>query len=307
MFKKKSSIVRIIYGLIVSGLLIVMALSAITWYMVYRYMSRPQYEQNHLEKIHVNKERLLREFGAQPVLFTTQDNIELSGLLIERPNAKRVIMCCHGYSMAKERMLPYVQHFSQDTVLLFDFRAHGESKGDRTTIGNAERADVHAAINFLKHNPCTKDLLIIGIGISMGAVSLLGATAEKPMVDILILDSSFAQLVRQAKTALKAYTYILGYPLEMVAIALYTYFMGSALCDVDAVAWASQVAVPTLMLHSDADRLVPIGEAQEVYTRLASEKKDFISFAGSAHARIFEDIQEYYHHLDTFIALNSPI
>jgi len=52
------------------------------------------------------------------------------------------------------------------TVVTFDFRAHGESGGNTSTIGFSETKDAEAIISYVRENVRSKIYLI---GFSMGA------------------------------------------------------------------------------------------------------------------------------------------
>lgn len=289
---------------IISGLSFVLTcgIPALTFFMVHRYTGRPRYSSERKKQHEENRKRLIEEFNAQQVSFTTNDQLTLSGFLLVRSRAQRVFLVCHGYRMCKERMIRFAEMFPHDTLLLFDYRAHGQSEGKRTTIGFLEREDVKAALSFLKQDPRTQHLPIIGIGVSMGAVSLLGATAQKSQVKALILDSPFAQLDRQARKAFAyKYSYISAYPFASLAQRVYCYLLTCSLDQVDALTWAHNIEVPTLVIHSQYDQVVPIEDARLLFDHLACHEKAFWCVSRSGHARIFDEVSEYSHCVEQFL------
>lgn len=117
------------------------------------------------------------------------------GLLTLRPNALGTVVLCHGYTNNKDETFFFKVLFPYFNVLAFDFRAHGElTDGQFSTIGRDEIYDVQGAVDFIR-SYSNFDLAkkpIIGMGFSMGAVSLLQAQAEfQNLFDMLILDSPF--------------------------------------------------------------------------------------------------------------------
>lgn len=266
---------------------------ALTFFMVHRYTGRPRYSAERKKQHEANYQRLITEFHAQPVSFTTSDQLRLAGFLIIRAHAQRVLLICHGYRMCKERMIRFAEMFPHDTILLFDYRAHGQSEGKRTTIGFLEREDVQAALKFIMQDPRTNNLPVIGIGVSMGAVSLLGATAQEPHVKALILDSPFAQLDRQARKAFTYKYYISVYPFASLAQKIYCYLLTCSLDQVNALDWAHNIKIPTLIIHSDQDKVVPIDDARLLFDNLACQEKAFWCVSRSGHAKIFDEVPEY--------------
>jgi dipeptidyl aminopeptidase/acylaminoacyl peptidase len=76
-------------------------------------------------------------------------------------------------------------------VLLFDFRAHGESGGSRSSLGHHEQRDIAAALDFLKSRP-EVDPKRIGIyGFSMGASTAILAAARTHAFSAIVVDSAF--------------------------------------------------------------------------------------------------------------------
>ncbi len=240
-----------------------------------------------------NKKLLLDQFNAQPVNFRTSDSLNLSGLLILREGAKRNLLVCHGYRMVKERLCSFPILFPQDNLLLFDHRAHGESEGDRTTIGYHEKKDVQAALKFLQTHDGTKNLPNFGIGISMGAVSLLGAACECQGFKGIVLDSSFAQLEDQASLRFSRKFHVFAKVFEMLAKRLFEYVMQFSLAEVDALIYAQCAQVPVLLIHSTHDAVSPLADVQKIYETIPS-KKDLWVVENSHHAHIFHDCMHEY-------------
>lgn len=262
--------------------------------MVRRFTARPQYPAHRLKEHAQNYKLLIDTYHAEPVSFPTADGLQLSGLLIVRPHAKRAIILSHGYRMCKERTAPFAHIFPDDTLLLFDHRAHGQSEGLLTSFGYHEKDDVLAAVDFLQHNPQTKGLPLYGVGISMGAVSLLKAAAERNVFNAIILDSPFAQLDRQARSiAVRRYKFLPEKPFRFIARAIFAYLMQFSMHDVDAIAVAHTLKTPVLLIHSQYDDTASPEDARELFDAIASPKMLWVVDA-SGHARIFKDCLEQY-------------
>ena len=99
----------------------------------------------------------------------SQDGLKLSGWYTPPKNGA-VILVAHGHAGA--RPLDFYLLFAEHGygVLALDFRAHGDSEGDTTTLGYLESRDVEAALDFALKQP---DVEHIGAwGGSMGGASL---------------------------------------------------------------------------------------------------------------------------------------
>ena len=79
------------------------------------------------------------------------------------------------------------------SVLSFDLRGHGESDGDRYSLGPLERRDVRGAIAYVQ----SRDIPASRIGLlchSMGAATCQLSAAEVPDLAGVVADSSYARL-----------------------------------------------------------------------------------------------------------------
>ncbi len=121
----------------------------------------------------------LFSLGFKKVFFTTKDNIQLCGLLLDQSNTKvithTIIYCAGFYPGTKEGMSSFYALVADQpyNVLLFDARGHNESQGSLWSYRNlqnyglVEYQDVIAAIHFIndhnqQHN-INPDIIIHGI------------------------------------------------------------------------------------------------------------------------------------------------
>ncbi len=127
----------------------------------------------------------------QPVNLMTEDGIRLSAWYTPPKNGA-VILLAHGYGDNRPEWVYEMLAKKGYGVLAWDARAHGESDGDISTIGYLEVLDVKAALDYALAQP---DVKHIGAwGGSMGAATLIRATAQYPQINALFVDSSFDSL-----------------------------------------------------------------------------------------------------------------
>jgi uncharacterized protein len=150
--------------------------------------------QSYLHPIrHLASDELLKTSGVefQNIELTTQDNVKLSAWYTPPKNGA-VILVAHGYGDV--RPAHYYLLFAQKGygVLAWDFRAHGNSGGDFSSLGYYEVLDVKAALDYALAQPGVEH--IGAWGGSMGAVTMIRATAQYPQIEALVADSPFATL-----------------------------------------------------------------------------------------------------------------
>ena len=240
------------------------------------------------------------------VTFLTDDGLTLHGwyLCPARPAAPRdAIIICHGFAMNRNELLDLAHSLRErgHAVLVFDLRAHGDSEGDRSTIGLREADDIGAAIGFLKGRAELAGLPIGVAGISMGAAAALLAAARHSDIAAVAADSSFATLHDIAANGLKLIYGIPRTPLTSLVVRFGELFSRSRIRynrPIDAVA---EIAPrPVLIVHAVEDRLIPVADAEALYAA-AGEPKELWLVPEIDHACAFLHApDEYTRRIDAF-------
>ncbi len=136
---------------------------------------------------------LLRANGIQfqDVELITEDHVKLSAWYTPPKNGA-VILVAHGYGDKRPESIYELFASHGYGVLAWDFRAHGKSAGEFSSLGYYETLDAKAALDFALTQP---DVEHIGAwGGSMGAVTMIRTAARQPEIEALVADSPFATL-----------------------------------------------------------------------------------------------------------------
>jgi pimeloyl-ACP methyl ester carboxylesterase len=130
---------------------------------------------------------------AESVRFPSTDGIDLAGWLIRGAPDRAPIVLCHDLGSSKASLVNVALALSRAgfTVLMFDFRAHGDSAGERSSLGVLEKRDVVGAVDFLGtlEGLETKRIGVFGVG--MGAHAAVLAAADRPVLRVLVLDGLY--------------------------------------------------------------------------------------------------------------------
>ena len=88
---------------------------------------------------------------AEDVTFAAGDGVRLAGWLLAGTQGKPAIVLCHDLGASKNTLINVAIVLNQAgfTVLAIDFRDHGGSGGNGSTLGIDESRDVIAAVDFL--------------------------------------------------------------------------------------------------------------------------------------------------------------
>ncbi len=235
----------------------------------------------------------------QDVVFTsTVDYIPLSGWYIDSPG-DRVIVMVHGRNGRRDggdalEIASRIAAHNYD-VLMFDFRAHGASGGERFSMGQLEVRDIEGALNYLAARGVTK----IGVhATSMGGSPMLYAAVAHPEMKALVSDSSFANLAPILERELPRAD---GLP------AFFNpgiFFMGKLMFGIDLQSNKPAEAVaklgdrPLLVIHSSLDDesdTIPVSHAYELQKAGANNPNLVMWLApGKGHCKAYANNKDEY-------------
>jgi fermentation-respiration switch protein FrsA (DUF1100 family) len=170
-------------------------------------------------------------------------------------------------------------------VLIFDWRAHGRSDGQLTTLGYDERYDLIAAVEYARARGATK----IGVlGLSMGGAVALSTTAICPDIDVVAADSAFVHIVTAVAAGLSERGLPDGVSYSIARLILVTagLRLGKNLFEADPVRWIDRIAPrPLLLIYGERDPFAPHVEVELLYRR-AGEPKGIWRVPQAAHREI---------------------
>lgn len=158
-------------------------------------------------------------------------------------------------------------------IFIFDYQGYGLSAGVPSEKNAYE--DARAALQYLHSRPDVDRGRIVYYGKSLGsAVAVQLATEESP--HRLALQSPFTSALDMAR---------LHYPFLPVGALVRTRF--------SILEKLSAIRVPILIIHGDADEVVPIEHARRLY-QAAGHPKRLVVIEGAGHNDIFRVGRETY-------------
>jgi len=136
-------------------------------------------------------------FELEPVTFPSRDGVRIAGWFAPAASeARGGIILCHGHPMNRVEMLPWARLLQPAGyhILLFDFRALGQSEGNLCTIGYHEVRDLLGAADYMTERPEMAGLPLGVYGISMGAAVSLMAAAQDERFAAVATHAAYASL-----------------------------------------------------------------------------------------------------------------
>jgi fermentation-respiration switch protein FrsA (DUF1100 family) len=220
----------------------------------------------------------------EDVFFVSPDGVRLHGWLL-RPNGepRGTILFFHGNAENISTHVGAVLWLAMEgyQVFLIDYRGYGKSEGTPGMEGI--HLDALAAIDRLfRMEGVDKDRIVV-FGQSLGGAVAVYAVANSPHRDrirALILDSAFSGYRRIARE--KIAELILLWPFQSPLSLLVTDRYSPS-------RWIERIGpVPVLILHGEADKVVPVKHGVQLY-RLAEEPKQLWITPGAGHIQSLSD------------------
>lgn len=238
--------------------------------------------------------------------FDAADGARLSGWWLDRPGSDRVVIVCHGHRGTKQDMLGIGSGLwrAGNSVMLFDFRGNGDSGDGLQSLAHHEQADLEAAIDLARER--RPDARLAVIGFSMGAAISVLVAARRPEVEAVVVDSSFATMRDVIAAALQRYR-VPPWPTIAASDRLTRLRYGYRYAQVRPIDAIAAVAPrPLLILHGEADRIIPVAQARELF-EAAGEPKELVTFPGADHCGgYFADRPAYIALVEDFLQRALP-
>jgi pimeloyl-ACP methyl ester carboxylesterase len=165
-------------------------------------------------------------------------------------------------------MARYVGLFAQMNILMFDFRAFGESGGCFSSIGYYESRDVRAAVEYVKNViPQEERSPLLLLGISMGAAAVLKAATENDEgIHGLIVDSPYASLAEILDQAAHHFSCIPRGVLRRM-VAWVEYVVGPLL-QMSPAQYVKRLQVPVFFIHAITDSVTHAGHSVRLFRKM---------------------------------------
>jgi dipeptidyl aminopeptidase/acylaminoacyl peptidase len=169
-------------------------------------------------------------------------------------------------------------------TLIFNFRGTGRSQGNLDILGWTR--DLHAALDFLYNLNAVDKTRFCLLGFSGGAAVSVYAAAHDPRVSLVVTCAcpadfrSFSQRETPPET-IQRFRQIGAIKDENFPQSIEEWQKGFE--TVTPIKWIDKISpCPLLLVHGDADELIPLEHAQKLYQK-AKEPKELKIIPGARH------------------------
>jgi alpha-beta hydrolase superfamily lysophospholipase len=221
---------------------------------------------------------------AEAAEFQSGDGLTLRGWYIPAEDSVKTIIVCSGANGSLDadvHVAPWL-HEAGFNVLLFNWRAHGQSEGEVVTLGFNERYDLIAAVQFAKAQGAER----VGVlGFSMGGTVAIDTAAVYEDINAIVADSPFVTIVSALAGGLieRGWHKDLAYGLARLQLVTACLRTQLNLFEIDVAPWIKRIAPrPLLLMFGEQDVIVPRAESDLAFAR-AGESREIWRVPEAAH------------------------
>ncbi len=236
----------------------------------------------------------------------TADGVTLHGWYIPAGGPRATVLMLNGDRGERDGLLGHARFLHDEgcSVILFDYRHHGESGDDAITYGAREVLDVEAVLDRARENGIIEGKLII-FGLSMGAATAILAGPDLEGVDGFILNSGFAEFGKAMREHIRRM--LLPAPV-VYPVARLAFKIRSGGVDPDRlkpVERIGDIEAPVLIMHGGRDQQILEYHGEALYDA-ADDPKTYAYFPEAGHIIVGDELddirnEEYKETVITFI------
>lgn len=193
------------------------------------------------------------DLNGQSVIFRSDSGADVHGWWCPTQDRRGAVLLLPGIRANRLSMVDRARFLRNAgySVLLIDFQATGETKGDHITFGWKESRDVLAAVNFIRLTDPTARIGIIGSSLG-GAATLLATPPLK--VNAVVLEAVYPTIEIATSNRLQNYLGAFGRAVQPLLLSQLHPRLGISVTDLRPIDHIANVHCPLLIVGGASDR-----------------------------------------------------
>ena len=219
------------------------------------------------------------DLPTQALTLHTEDDIRLSAWIAPQTNPPATVICVHGWGTNHTEMEARAQRLFNAgySVMLFDFRACGESEGTMSSAGVWETRDLRAAVHLAATHTLLNSAPIVILANSMGAAVAIAVAAEDSRIRALFSDAAYASLENAAAWGFSTFTGLPSWPFKTGVRHAIEHLTGARMSDLSVMDAIGNISPrPVLIAHGADDPIIAPHDAHALFNRAQEPKELWI-------------------------------
>ncbi len=259
-----------------------------------------------MERVPVDGHPSQLDLDWEDVTFPSRgDRVPLSGWYLPAAGDDRCIVLVQGTEHHRNSPEIRALHLGRDlvdrgfSVLLFDFRARGESGGRRSSEGDREQWDVFGAIDYVAERGIPVERIGL-LGFSLGAGVAIMVAAQEPRVPAIVCDSGFLDYMIDLRQLSVGPFRLPSWFAILVVLAGRTFFSAD-FSKVRPVQVVEGISQPIFFIHGEDDPVISAEETVELHI-VSDNREDRVWIVPSTeHVNVYRRMpQDYVNRVSQF-------
>ncbi|WP_410529551.1 alpha/beta fold hydrolase (plasmid) [Serratia sp. AXJ-M] len=226
-------------------------------------------------------------------------NQTLYGYFLKNGRSKKTAMIVHGWTAFAAEMGGWAKIYFDLGYNIFtpDLRGHGRSTEDTINFGALDSSDLVKWVEVCcEKEPETEEFSLFGI--SMGALTTLGAIGKFPenrkiMLSSLFVDSAFDDAQTLLTLELFQDPAVQGLDIVQMLIIkqkvdeLFKRYQGACFSDLLTSSDVKKLSLPVLIIHGTEDALDTLKVPYNIFSDVMTNQKQYLLIEGAGHAGCF--------------------
>lgn len=220
---------------------------------------------------------------AEEVWLVTGNDRRLHAWFVPVDGPAPAVVVLHGWGGNASDMLPLAEPLRDAGFHGFfvDARNHGLSEHDDHMSMPRFAEDLEAAVRFVRARPQVTSVGVVGH--SVGAAAALFAAARGAPIDAVVAVAAFAH-----PEELMERNFPFPRPVTKLILWMVERIIGYRYEEIAPRNRAAEVEAPVLLVHGDADAVVPVEDSHDLHARLPDSRLIVVPGAGHAELEPYE-------------------
>jgi uncharacterized protein len=234
-----------------------------------------------------------------------RDEILLSGWYLPSADDIRCIILVQGTHQNRNDPAIRALQLGKDlvqhgfSVLLFDFRARGQSAGVRSSEGDREQWDLLGAIDYLASRGIEVEHIGL-LGFSLGAGVAILVAGQEPRIPAVVSDSGFLDYMLDLRQLSLGPFHVPSWFALFIALVGRAFFRAN-FHNVRPAQVVGEISQPIFFIHGQNDPVISVGETRELHN-ISDNREDRMWIVPDAeHVSAYRKMpEEYVRRVSTF-------
>jgi fermentation-respiration switch protein FrsA (DUF1100 family) len=221
--------------------------------------------------------------GVQEIRITAADGVSLQAFYLAAEGADQAVLFLHGNGGNAYQRLGYARELYERgySVLLLSYRGYAKSEGNHSEAG--VYLDAEAALRYLREQRGFAEQDTFIMGRSIGTAVAIHVAQGRALAGLILV----SPLVTGRAVA------------DDIGLSWFSWMAGDAF---DSVGKIRNVTSPTLFVHGDQDRLIPIEQGRALF-EACPEPKSFQVVQGADHNNVIHRWSwRFWEMIETFLS-----